>query len=85
LVEQKKALRRQRQVRHTLAQLLRELRQLRIIPGPKPAEAESLTDRLLQDYGRFLTQERGLSQATLDNYLPVARRLLTNAFGVKTV
>ena len=85
LVEQKKALRRQRQVRHTLAQLLRELRRLRIIPGPKPAEGESLTDRLLQDYGRFLAQERGLSQATLDNYLPVARRLLTNAFGVKTV
>ena len=56
-----------------------------IIPGPQPAEAQSPTDRLLRDYGRFLIQERGLSQATLDNYLPVARRFLTNAFGVKPV
>ena len=82
---QKKVLRRRRQFRHTLAQLLRELRGLRIIPGPQPVEAASPTDRLLQDYGQFLVQERGLSQATLGNYLPIARRFLTGAFGLKTV
>jgi site-specific recombinase XerD len=85
LVAQKKALRRQRQVRHTLAQLLQALRQLRITASPQPAEAQSPIDRLLRDYGRFLIQERGLSQATLDNYLPIARRLLIKAFGVKSV
>jgi integrase/recombinase XerD len=84
LTAQKKALRRQRQVRHTLAQLLQELRRLRIIPGRQPAEPGSTTDRLLQDYGRFLAQERGLSQETSDNYLPVARRFLAKAFGTRT-
>ncbi len=85
LAAQKQALRRLRQVRHTLAQVLQALRQLGIIPGPQPAETQSPTDRLLRDYARFLSQERGLSHATVDNYLPVARRLLTNAFGVKPV
>jgi site-specific recombinase XerD len=80
---QKKALRRQRQVRHTLAQLLQELRRVRIIPDQQPAKPESTTERLLQDYGQFLTQERGLSQLTLDNYLPVARRFLAKVFGTR--
>jgi len=84
LIAQKKALRRQRQVRHTLAQLLQELRRLRIIPGQQPVQPGSTTERLLQDYGRFLAQERGLSQVTLDNYLPVARRFLAKALGTRT-
>jgi site-specific recombinase XerD len=84
LTAQKRALRRQRQVRHTLAQLLQELRRLEVIGGQQPAQPESTTDRLLQDYGRFLAQERGLSQATLDNYLPMARRFLAKAFGTRT-
>ena len=84
LTAQKKALRRQRQVRHTLAQLLQELRRLRIIPGQQSVSPESTTERLLQDYGRFLAQERGLSQVTLDNYLPVARRFLAKAFGTRS-
>jgi len=85
LTSQKKALRRQRQVRHTLAQLLQELRRLQVIPGPQPVQSGSTTDVLLQDYGRFLAEERGLSQATLDNYLPVARRFLAKAFGTRAV
>jgi site-specific recombinase XerD len=85
LAAQKQALGRQRQVRHTLAQVLQAMRQLRVIPGAQSVEAQSQTDRLLGDYGRFLAQERGLSQATLDNYLPVAQRLLTHAFGDKPI
>lgn len=85
LTAQKKALRRQRQVRHTLAQVLQALRQLGIVRGPQPIEPRNPTDRLLRDYGRFLTQERGLGQASLDNYLPVARRLLANAFATKPI
>ena len=81
LVAQKKALRRQRQVRHTLAQLLQALRQLRITASPQPAEAQSPIDRLLRDYGRFLTQERGLSQTSLQTYLPVARHFLSEVLG----
>jgi len=85
LAAQRKALRRQRQVEHTLGQLLRELRRSKIIAGRQSAQVASPTELLMHDFGRFLTQERGLSQATLDNYLPVARRFLTNAFGAKTV
>ena len=85
LAAEKKALGRQRQVQHTLAQLLQELRHSRIIAGRQSAQAESPTELLMHDFERFLTQERGLSQATLDNYLPVARRFLANTFGAKTV
>ncbi len=85
LAAQRKALRRQRQVEHTLGQLLQELRGSKIIAGGPSAQVDSPTEPLIHDFGRFLTQERGLSQATLDNYLPVARRFLTNAFGAKTV
>ena len=33
------------------------------------------------DFARYLTQERGLAQATLDNYLPTARTFLSERFG----
>lgn len=82
---QRKQLRRRRQVQHTLTQLLRHLRRLRVIPDRQPPQAESPTDRLMHDYGRFLAQERGLSQATLDNYLPTVRRFLVHAFGTRTL
>jgi site-specific recombinase XerD len=85
LAAQKKALRRRRQVRHTLGQLLQELRQSRVIPEQQPVHAQGPRDLLMQAYARFLAGERGLSQASLDNYLPVAGRFLTNAFGGKTV
>ena len=82
---QRKPLRRQRQVQHTLTQVLRHLRRLRVIPDRQPPRAEGPTDRLMHDYGRFLAQERGLSQATLDNYLPAVRRFLVHAFGTRTL
>src|SRR5947209_3319900 len=85
LAAQKKALRRRRQVRHTLGQLLQELRRSGVIPEQQPAPVEGPTDLLMQDYARFLACERGLSQVSLDNYLPVAGRFLIHAFGGKTV
>ena len=85
LKTQQKRLRRQRQIQHTLTQLLHHLRRLRVVPDPQPPQVESSTDRLLRDYARFLVQERGLSQVTLDNYLPAARRLLVHAFGSRTL
>jgi site-specific recombinase XerD len=85
LKTQQKRLRRQRQIQHTLTQLLHHLRRLRVVPDPQPAQVESSTDRLLRDYARFLVQERGLSQVTLDNYLPAARRFLVHAFGSRTL
>lgn len=81
----RKPLRRHHQVRHTLTQLVQHLRRSKIIGEPRPPQAENPTDQLLHDYERFLIQERGLSQATLDNYLPLARRFLSHAFGTQAV
>jgi site-specific recombinase XerD len=80
---QRTQLRQHRQVRHTLTQLLRHLRQFRVVPDQQPPQIESPTDRVLHEYGLFLAQERGLSQPTLDNYLPVVQRFLIHAFGTK--
>ncbi len=73
---QRRALRRQRHVEHTLNQLLQYFRRSKIIPEPPPPRVKKPSDLLLLDYQRFLTEERGLSQVTLNNYLPVARRLV---------
>ena len=80
-----KPLRRHRQVQHTLTQLLQHLRRSKTIPDQRHPQVESSTDLLMRGYGQFLSQERGLSQATLGNYLPVARRFLSNVFGSKAV
>lgn len=65
----------------SLALLLRLLRQANVIPDVVIPAVESPLDRVEQNYARFLTQERGLVQTTLDNYLPVARRFLVSRFG----
>ena len=65
----------------TLTALLRYLRHVQVIPARANPASNAPIDRLERDYARFLTQERGLSQATLDNYLPTARRFLARRFG----
>lgn len=85
LKAQRKQLHRQRQRQHTLTQLLHHLRRLRVVPEQQPPQAENPTDRLLQDYGQFLAEERGLSEVTLDNYLPAVRRFLIHTFGTRTL
>ena len=42
---------------------------------PTAAVSDNPADRILQDYTHFLVEQRGLSQATVVNYVPVARRL----------
>lgn len=36
--------------------------------------------RIVNSFAQYLQQERGLSQATIDNYLPTVRRFLTERF-----
>lgn len=43
------------------------------------------TDRIECDFLRYLKDERGLSQATLDNYLPVVRTFLFDRFGCSNI
>jgi site-specific recombinase XerC len=65
--------------------LLQYLRGLGCIPMPTPAVNRTAIDEIIVDYGRFLSYERGLGPATLINYQPVIRRLLTARFGQRDV
>ncbi|MFC1482364.1 site-specific integrase [Myxococcota bacterium] len=60
--------------------LLGHLREIGLIAPPKPFAPLSQVERLLERYSGFLKTERGLSQATLDNYLPYAQRFLDERF-----
>lgn len=75
---------RQRADRSTLAMFLQHLRQANVVPAQiLPPVNDGVMDRLERDYARFLREERGLSQATLDTYLPEARRFLANRVGAR--
>jgi site-specific recombinase XerD len=85
LNRRKKQLLLRRGDRRTMAQLLDHLRQTGSIPGPCEVVCDNPVDQLTEDYAHFLSQQRGLSQATIDNYLPVAHRFLGTRFDAKKV
>lgn len=85
LKAQRKLLRRHHQVQHTLGQLLQHLRRSKIIPNPPPTQAGNPSEQLIHDYRRFLTEERGLSQTTLANYIPVAESFLSYVLRAKAI
>jgi len=57
------------------------LREAGVIPSLPPEIEDSPVQRIENSYARHLSQERGLSQETLENYLPIARRFLSERFG----
>ena len=63
--------------------LLRYLRGLGNIPSPTESTNDSPRNRIEHDYEQFLTSERGLTSATLINYLPTVRDFLTERFGTE--
>lgn len=67
--------------RYTLAQLLQQLRRAKLIPDRPSPDTERSIDPLMRDYERFLAQERGLSQASLNSYRPIARHFLSEVLG----
>jgi site-specific recombinase XerD len=67
--------------RQTLASLLEQLRQRGVTPGPCETESRHPVDQIAADYTRFLSHQRGLSAATVANYLPTAERFLKTRFG----
>ncbi len=67
--------------RHTLSRLLHQLRQAGVTPRPREVVSHHPIDQITADYTRFLSQQRGLSPATIANYLPVAQRFLRIRFG----
>jgi site-specific recombinase XerD len=77
----KKRRRLRRGERETYLQLMEHLLETGVVPHPGAEIEESPLQRLQRCFGQYLEQERGLSPATLLNYLPVAGRFLRERFG----
>jgi site-specific recombinase XerD len=69
----------------TLRSLLEWLRDAGITPKLLPDVDDSKLHRIECDFGHYLEKERGLSQPTLRNYLPVIRCFLSERFGSDTI
>jgi site-specific recombinase XerD len=69
----------------TLRGLLKQLSDDGVIAEPSATVDEGAQAEIVQEFSRYLTQERGLSAATLDNYVVVVRRFLTHRFGEGSV
>jgi len=69
----------------TLRTLLEHLRQIGVIPAPTPAVDTTELSRVEQRFGVYLTQERGLSRATVINYRPVVHQFLSGRFATGAI
>ncbi|MDP2858281.1 MAG: site-specific integrase [Bacillota bacterium] len=69
----------------TLRDLLSLLQEAGAAAAAPPQVDESPAARVVRDFGQYLAQERGLSQATLNNSLPVVRRFLDKRFSDQPV
>lgn len=69
----------------TTQQLLTFLRNVGCVPILSPPIDRSAVGKLIRDFALFLSSERGLSPATLLNYLPIVRRFLTERFTGKAL
>jgi len=65
----------------TLLGLLGYLRELGVTPRPVARVARTPLDELLERYRRYLVDERGLVEGTIDNYLHAARLFLLGRVG----
>jgi len=63
-----------------LKQFITFLREEGILSAFVPEIKVSEIQRIENNFAQYLLQERGLSQATIDNYLPTIRRFLTERF-----
>jgi site-specific recombinase XerD len=69
----------------TLRDFLAHLRSVGIVRVPVPATDNSPLGRIQSNFARYLEQERGLAQVTIDNYIPIARRFLFERFGTDII
>ena len=63
-----------------LRRLLAMLREIGLTAA-KPPEPRNCQQRFMDEYRRYLLQERGLAETSLLNYVPFAEQLLSNRFG----
>ena len=69
----------------TLRKLLAHLREAGVIRGSAQKVDDTPLQRMEIDFSRYLAQERGLSRATVINYLPTVRRFLSDRFGTALI
>lgn len=67
--------------RTTLRGLLKQLSDDGVIPEPRDAADVGARAEIVQEFSRYLTQQRGLSAATIANYVAVVGRFLSHRFG----
>jgi integrase/recombinase XerD len=67
--------------RTTASQLLDHLREHNVVQRVAPRRDESPLATLLDRYEKHLRSERGLTTATIINYVPFARKFLNDRFG----
>ena len=75
---------RERRIYHgditTLKGLITQLVQNGVIPDPAATRKPSALTQVEDEFARYLVQERGLSAATVNNYVPIIRRFLRTRF-----
>ena len=81
----KKRNRLRRNVQSTFKQFIEFLRDNGVLSAFTPEIKDSEIQCIENSFAKYLLQERGLNQATVDNYLPTVRRLLTDRFGDRKV
>lgn len=64
----------------TLKLLLRHFQNIGIIQSSPPILEVNPFENIECGFAKYLSQERGLSMATLDNYIPLVRRFLSESF-----
>jgi len=64
----------------SLREFLNWLREQDIVPKPAFVKCEGEFDYILRDYTRYLRHERGLSTATVKNYVPTIHCFLSKRF-----
>ena len=65
--------------------LLKHLRQSHVIPVPAMEVDNSELGSIEREFSNYLSQERKLSEASLQNYVPVVRQFLEERFGTQSI
>jgi len=71
--------------RKALRDLLTQLRESGVVPTCAPRIENDALHRITRTYVQYLVQERGLRQATVENYLKEVRRFLRAIFGARAI
>jgi len=65
----------------TLRVLLEHLCETGVVAKPVSVDDDSRRSRIESDFAEYLAQERGLKQVSVDHYLSLAKRFLSDQFG----